>query len=71
MNAIPLLELALAMAPLMPSAVAAPHASLEWRLARAQWLAALRELNLTEEKARDLSSRRRLLEECAKSGVLQ
>ncbi|HTK34569.1 MAG TPA: hypothetical protein VL358_04675 [Caulobacteraceae bacterium] len=47
-----LLALALAMAPLVPSAEAAPHACLEWRVARRQWLAAAERLGFTEHQLR-------------------
>lgn len=61
MNGIALLDLTLACAKIMPSATAAPHASIEWRHLRAQWLAALRELNMSEEAARDMASRLKAL----------
>jgi hypothetical protein len=58
MNGVRLLDLAVAVSPMMPSATAIPHAGLEWKAARIAWIAALNELGLTEEKARDLASRR-------------
>jgi hypothetical protein len=63
MNGVKLLELALAVAPLMPSEGAAPKAPWEWRLARQRWLEALAALNLDEGQARDLSARQRTLRE--------
>lgn len=61
MNGIKLLELALSVAPLMPSATAAPKACREWRLARLRWLEALEELNMREDECRDLASRQIVL----------
>lgn len=58
MNGIKLLELAVALAPLVQSATADQHACREWRLCREAWLAALEELNLSEDTVRDLASRR-------------
>lgn len=46
-----LMQLAVALAPLMPSAAAAPHAALEWRRAREAWVAALQTLEITEGQA--------------------
>lgn len=56
MNAIALLDLALACAPLMPTEDAS-RASKEWRHFRVQWLAALKELKLSEDRAREMASR--------------
>lgn len=47
--------LAYALAPLMPSEAAAPHASLEWQLAREYWLRLLAERGETEAQCRQLS----------------
>lgn len=58
MNGVKLLDLAVAVAPLMPSAEAQSHASMEWQAARKAWIAALHELSLSEEKARDLAGKR-------------
>lgn len=60
MNAVKLLELTVAVAPLMPSEAAIGHASVEWRLARAAWLAAISELGagFSEEQVRAMASRR-------------
>ena len=56
MNAIALLDLALACAPIMPTE-AASRASPEWRHFRIQWLAALKGLRLSEDRAREMASR--------------
>lgn len=47
-----LLGLVLGLAPLMPSAAAAPAASREWRVARRNWLIAMEELCVTEDWVR-------------------
>lgn len=46
--------LAYALAPLMPSEAAAPHASLEWQMAREYWLRLLAERGVTEAQCRQL-----------------
>ena len=57
MNGVALFDLVSALAPLMPSEAAAPHASLEWRHARKQWLAAINELRMSEETIREMAGR--------------
>lgn len=47
-----LLRLCLHLAPLMPSAEAEAHASLEWRVLRSVWLEALAHGRLTEDQVR-------------------
>ena len=47
--------LAYALAPLMPSEAAAPHASLEWQMAREYWLRLLAERGESEALCRQLS----------------
>lgn len=44
-----------ALAPLMPSEIAAPHASLEWQMAREYWLRLLAERGESEARCRQLS----------------
>ena len=49
-------DLVAARAPLMPGALAATHASLEWRASRRVWLDALQRLGLTEDQVRRISA---------------
>jgi hypothetical protein len=60
LNAVKLMELAIAVAPLMPSEAAIGHASVEWRLARLAWLSAIEELGagFSEERVREMAGRR-------------
>jgi len=48
--------LAYALAPLMPSETAAPHAALEWQMAREYWLRLLAERGESEAACRERSS---------------
>jgi len=48
----PLSRLVAAVARIMPSEAAAPHASREWREARTAWLEAADALGMTEDDAR-------------------
>lgn len=52
MSAAALSRLVSAVARIMPSEAAAPHASREWREARTAWLAAAAALGMTEADAR-------------------
>lgn len=56
MIGIPLLNLAIATAPFIPSEAAMPHACREWRLAREAWFAAIEELQMTEDDIRKLAA---------------
>lgn len=69
MNGVALADLVVALAPLMPSEAAIPHASLEWRHARKQWLAAIGELRMSEDAVRSMAGR--LIALNAERGAMQ